>query len=203
MPEALKERHSLLEDVQAILFGTVMIAFALNLFAHSQLLVGGAAGLALIGHYLSGLSVSTCFFLINLPFYYLGYRQLGLPFILRTIAAIACLSLLSDLTPRLVGFAHLDPLFASFLGGCLIGVGFIIIFRHGSSLGGINILVLYLQKKHGIGAGKVQLAIDSGILLAACFLIPWSAVLYSLLGAFLVNFLMIFNFKSSRYNGFS
>ncbi|SEJ48242.1 Uncharacterised 5xTM membrane BCR, YitT family COG1284 [Azotobacter beijerinckii] len=203
MPEALKERHSLLEDVQAILFGTVMIAFALNLFAHSQLLVGGAAGLALIGHYLSGFSVGTCFFLINLPFYYLGYRQLGLPFILRTIAAIACLSLLSDLTPRLVGFAYLDPLFASFLGGCLIGVGFIIIFRHGSSLGGINILVLYLQKKHGISVGKVQLAIDSGILLAACFLISWSAVLYSLLGAFLVNFLMIFNFKASRYNGFS
>ncbi|ASL25961.1 YitT family protein [Azotobacter chroococcum] len=202
MSDAQQERHSLLEDAQAILFGTVMIAFALNLFAHSQLLAGGAAGLALIGHYLSGLSVGTCFFVINLPFYYLGYRQLGLAFILRTIAAIACLSLLSDLTPRLAGFNRLDPLFASFLGDCLIGVGFII-FRHGSSLGGINILVLYLQKKHGISAGKVQLAIDSGILLAACFLIPWSAVLYSLLDAFLVNFLMIFNFKSSRYNGFS
>ncbi|SEQ50008.1 Uncharacterised 5xTM membrane BCR, YitT family COG1284 [Azotobacter beijerinckii] len=203
MPEALKERHSLLEDVQAILFGTVMIAFALNLFAHSQLLVGGAAGLALIGHYLSGFSVGTCFFLINLPFYYLGYRQLGLPFILRTIAAIACLSLLSDLTPRLVGFERLDPLYAAVLGGSLIGVGFIIIFRHGSSLGGINILVLYLQKKHGLGAGKVQLAVDASILLAACFLIPWSAMLYSLLSAFLANSLMIFNFKSSRYNGFS
>lgn len=199
----LRERHTLVEDVQAILVGTLIIAFGLNLYAHGQFLTGGAAGLALLGHYLSGLSVGACFFLINLPFYYLGYKRMGLAFILRTFAAITALSLFSDLVPRVVSLQQIDPLFAAIFGGCLIGVGFILVFRHGASLGGVTILALYWQDRYGISAGKVQMAIDSLILLAAFFLVSWASALYSIIGAAIINAIMILNFKKARYNGFS
>lgn len=197
------QRHSLVDDVQAIVVGTLLIAFGMNLYAHCQFLTGGAAGLALLGHYLSRLSVGTCFFVINLPFYYLGYKRMGRAFIVRTFAAICALSVFSDWLPRLIEFQHLDPLLATVLGGCLIGVGFILIFRHGASLGGVTILALYWQQRHGISAGKVQMAIDGCILLAAFFTVSWGSALYSVLGAVLINLIMVLNFKKARYAGFS
>jgi len=199
----VQQRHTLIEDAQAILIGTLLIAFGISLYANCQFITGGAAGLALLAHYLSGWSVGTCFFLINLPFYYLGYKRMGMPFILRTFAAICALALFSNLIPQLISFQALNPLFATLLGGCVIGVGFVMIFRHGASLGGVTIVALYLQDKHGISAGKVQMVIDGLILLAAFFTVSGQAALLSIVGAALINVIMILNFKKARYNGFS
>lgn len=201
--EEVRQKHTLIEDLQAILVGTLLIALGMNLYAQCHFLTGGAAGMALLGHYLSGWSVGTCFFLINLPFYYIGYKRMGLHFILRTFAAITSLSLISNLLPYVMSFAWLDPLFAAVLGGCVIGVGFILIFRHGASLGGVTILALYWQARFGISAGKTQMGIDCLILLAAFFTVSWGSALYSILGALLINLIMMLNFKKTRYNGFS
>ncbi len=198
-----RQKHTLVEDLQAILTGTLLLALGMNLYAQCHFLTGGAAGMALLGHYLSDWSVGTCFFLVNLPFYYIGYKRMGLLFILRTFAAITSLSLFSNLIPHVMSFATLDPLFAAVLGGCLIGVGFILVFRHGASLGGVTILALYWQARYGISAGKTQMGIDCLILLAAFLTVSWSSALYSVLGALLINLIMMLNFKKTRYNGFS
>lgn len=199
----LPQRHSLVEDLQAILVGTLLIATGMFLYAQGQFLTGGAAGLALLGHYLSGWSVGTCFFVINLPFYYLGYKRMGKAFIVRTFCAITALSVFSDWLPQLLSFEYLDPMLATLLGGCMIGVGFILIFRHGASLGGVTILALYWQQRYGASAGKVQMGIDGGILTAAFFTVSWSSALYSILGAVSINLIMMLNFKKERYAGFS
>ncbi|MCV4285526.1 YitT family protein [Pseudomonas capsici] len=198
-----RQKHTLVEDLQAILTGTLLLALGMNLYAQCHFLTGGAAGMALLGHYLSDWSVGTCFFVVNLPFYYIGYKRMGLQFILRTFAAITSLSLFSNLIPHVMSFATLDPLFAAVLGGCLIGVGFILVFRHGASLGGVTILALYWQARYGISAGKTQMGIDCLILLAAFLTVSWSSALYSVLGALLINLIMMLNFKKTRYNGFS
>ena len=69
------------------------------------------------------------------------------------------------------------------MGGCLIGLGMLVLFRHRASLGGVNILVLYLQDRHGWRAGYVQLAIDGAIMLLALALLPLERVGLSVLGA--------------------
>ncbi|MDH1339291.1 YitT family protein [Ectopseudomonas oleovorans] len=196
-------RHSLLEDLQAIFIASLLIAFALNLFAQQHMLTGGTAGLALLGHYQFGLSMGLCTFLANLPFYYLGFRQMGLAFVIRTFAAVTAVSLFTELIARLVLFQSVAPLFAVVFGGCLIGVGFILLFRHGASLGGFGVLALYCQKRYGVSAGKVQLAIDGLILLTGFLFTPWPAAVYSLLGAVLINLILILNHKGSRYIGYS
>ncbi|MBF6029810.1 YitT family protein [Pseudomonas sp. P115] len=200
---AIEHKHTLLEDTQAIVIGTALIALALNMYAKCTLITGGATGLALLTHYFTGWTIGLALFAINLPFYWLGYKRMGLAFIIRTLIAISSLALLTDQLPRWVSFNELHPLFAALMGGGLIGLGFIIVFRHGASLGGVNILVLHWQAKYRINAGKTQMAIDVAILLSALLIAPVSAVLYSLLGCVLVNVLMILNFKPSRYLGHS
>ena len=82
------------------------------------------------------------FFLINLPFYWLAIRRMGWNFTLRTFVAIALVSVFSELTAGWVSFASLQPLYAALMGGSLIGIGMLVLFRHRTSLGGINILAL-------------------------------------------------------------
>lgn len=198
-----RQRHSWLEDAQSILVGTLLIAFGMNLYACGHLITGGGAGLGLLGHYLTGWSVGTCFLLINLPLYYLGYKKLGGPFILRTCAAACTLAVLSNTLPGLISYNSLNPLFAALVGGALIGVGIVLICRHGASLGGVFIVSLYIHDKYGPSVGKVQLAIDCMILSASLVSVSWHALLLSILGAVVINLILIFNFKKYRYNGFS
>jgi len=160
------EQHSWLEDVQALLSATLLIALAINLYKGAGLLTGGTAGLGFLLSYLTPLSFGVGYFLINLPFYVLAWRRMGWRFTLRTLCAVSLVALFADLGSRWVRFEALQPVYAAVLGGILMGIGMLILFRHRASLGGVNLLVLYLQDRHGWRAGKVQMAIDCLILLA-------------------------------------
>ena len=52
------------------------------------------------------------------------------------------------------------PRWPVILGSLLAGIGLIVLFRHQASLGGVNILALYLQQSRGWRAGYVQLVVD-------------------------------------------
>lgn len=75
------------------------------------------------------------------------------------------------------------------------------LFRHHTGLGGINILVIFLQETWGIRAGYFQLAVDLAILGAAFFVLTPEYLLLSILGATVVNMIIGINHKPGRYLG--
>ncbi len=89
------------------------------------------------------------------------------------------------------------------IGGLLIGVGLLILFRHRFSLGGINLLALYAQERLGLRAGYVQLGVDALIVLAALLILPIEKVGLSLLAAVVLNLVLAVNHRPGRYNGVS
>jgi uncharacterized membrane-anchored protein YitT (DUF2179 family) len=193
--------HSPLEDAQALVTGTLFVALGVAMFQHAGSLTGGTAGIAFLIHYLTGWRFGPVFFLLNLPFVWLALRQMGLRFTLKTFAAIGLLSVATEALPTLLGFAQLNAIFAAVMGGFLIGVGLLVLFRHQASLGGLNVLALWLQQRCGWRAGQVQLAIDVAILAAAfVFLAPGKAML-SLLGAIALNMVVAVNHRPGRYLG--
>ncbi len=193
--------HSLTEDAQALVVGTLFVALGITLYAKVGLLTGGTAGLALLVHYVTGLSFGLLFFLINLPFVWLAVRALGWAFTLKSFAAVGLLSLLTELLPRWIDVARLDPLFAALMGGLLMGMGLLILFRHHASLGGINVLVLYLQQRYGLRAGKVQMAVDCLIVLASVAVVPLSLLALSIIGSVALNLVVATNHRPGRYLG--
>ena len=166
------ERHKLYEDVLAMLLGTLFVALGVVIYAEAMLLVGGAAGVALLLQYVTGAQFWLVFFLVNLPFYLLAVKRMGWLFTLRTFVAVSLVSLFSRLTASWVDFSYLDPAYAAVMGGGLSGMGLLMLFRHRTGLGGLNILALYLQETWGIRAGYFQLAVDLAILAAAFFVLP-------------------------------
>ncbi len=197
------DRHRHHEDLMALLLGTLFVALGVTLYGQALLLTGSTAGMAFLLQYASGWPFGVGFFLINLPFYWLAIRRLGWSFTLRTFAAIVLVSLFSELTGRWIQIEAVAPLYAALMGGGLIGIGMLVLFRHRASLGGVNILVLYLQDRYGWRAGYLQLGIDGAIMLLALVWLPADRVGLSVLGAVALNMIIALNHKPGRYLGVS
>ncbi|MEM7644861.1 MAG: YitT family protein [Pseudomonadota bacterium] len=198
-PERLA--HTPLEDAQAFLLGTALCALGVRLLTAAGLVTGQTAGLGVLLSYVTDLSFAVWFFVVNLPFYILGWLRMGARFVVKTVIVVTLVSVFSALMPGVVTFEQLDPWAASALAGATIGMGLIVIFRHGASLGGIGILALWMQERFGIQAGWVQLGFDALLFLGAALVLdPW-LVAASLLGAVIVNLIIAVNHRRDRYIG--
>ncbi|AWM60076.1 YitT family protein [Stutzerimonas stutzeri] len=200
---AIFVRHPLWEDGLALLTGTALVALGIAFYSHAGLLTGGTVGLAFLLKYLAGWSFGPVFFLLNLPFYALAIWRMGWPFTLRTVCAVGLVSLFAELTPQWMRFAELNVVYAAVFGGFAIGIGLLILFRHRASLGGVNILALFLQERFGLRAGTFQMGIDALIVMAAVFVVPVDKVLLSVLGAVALNLVLAINHRADRYMGVS
>lgn len=192
-------RHSPLEDLQALVIGTLLVALAVTLFQHAGLLSGGTAGIAFLMHYLGGWSFGVAYFVLNLPFYWLSWRHMGRGFTLRTLVAVVLVSVMSEALPRHLAIARMDPWLAAVLGGILMGNGFLVLFRHHASLGGLGILALIAQSKRGLRAGHVQMAFDALIVAAAVFTVPLDRVALSIAAVVVLNLVIATNHRPGRY----
>jgi uncharacterized membrane-anchored protein YitT (DUF2179 family) len=201
--EAAVTLHRPYEDVAAILTGALMVALGVTFFATAGLATGGTAGLALLLGHATGFGFGAVFFAVNLPFYYLAVKKMGWKLAARTFAAVLLVSLFAKVTAAAVHVGPVDPIFAAAAGGALTGIGILILFRHQMSLGGVNILALYLQERHHMRAGYVQMAVDALILLASIFVLDIDKLALSLLGTLVLNLVLAMNHRPGRYTGMS
>lgn len=192
-------RHRLWEDGMALLIGTALVALGVAFYTKAMLAISSMAGLALLVHYATGANFGTVFFLLNLPFYALGWHRLGWRFALRTFIAVGLVSILSRYTPIWLRIDTIDPAYAALVGGALMGAGMLVLFRHRTGLGGVNILALWFQEAFGIRAGWFQLGVDLTILLASLFILPLQQVALSIVGAMVLNAIVAINHQPGRY----
>lgn len=176
-----------------------MCSFAVLILTGAGLMTGQTAGLAVLISYATGYSFGLVFFLINVPFYTLAYRQLGAAFTVKTFLSVAMISGFSFVVEDLVqvGLAH--PAVAAVLFGMIAGAGLLAIFRHRASLGGIGILAYWLQERMGWRAGWVQLGFDLVLFACALALLDPVLLLWSLLGAVVLNAIIAVNHRRDRY----
>lgn len=193
--------HSSAEDLLALSTGAVLAAMGVSLFKEAGLLTGGNVGLALLLSYTSGWDVSLTLLLCNTPFYALAALRMGVAFTLKTVLAVGFTSGFLHFMPRLVGFTQVSPWAAAGMGGVLAGIGMLILFRHRASLGGFNVLVVFLQDKLGWSAGKVQLALDAVILAGSAIATGagLQTIACSLLAVTVLNLVLMVNHRPGRY----
>lgn len=201
MPDTSSQpkKHTLIEDAQGLAYGSFLASVGVLLLTHLGFVTGQTAGLALLISYATGWGFAPVFFVVNLPFYWLGYRRLGLAFMVKSFLAVGLLSVLVALLPPLLQFGHVHPGVGAVLIGFLSGSALLALFRHGASLGGIGIVALYLQDKTGFRAGWTQMIVDAAIFACALLLQEWRAVAWSFLGAVVLNLVIAINHRRDRY----
>jgi len=195
-------KHTLFEDLQAIFTGALAVALGVLFLKQAGLLTGGTTGLAILIHYSTGINFGLTLFCVNLPFYILAVKRMGWRFTLKTLFAVFLVSSMAEFIPIWLKIDAIEPIFAAIGGGLLVGMGLLIVFRHKASMGGFNVLALYLQDRYGLPVGKTQMALDVSIVIAGLWLIPPWLLLVSVMGAVVLNFVLTVNHKPGRYTGF-
>jgi uncharacterized membrane-anchored protein YitT (DUF2179 family) len=193
--------HSRLEDGVALLTGTFLVSFGLYLLTTVSAVTGGTAGVALLAAYGLDLRFGPLYVLVNVPFLLLAAHQLGWRFVARTLVAVALVAGFTELHPELFEIATLATPYAVVVGNLLIGIGMLMLFRHGASLGGFNVVALLTQQRLGWRAGYVQMALDVAVILAALAMVEPGIVLWSALGGAVLNMVLALNHRPGRYLG--
>jgi len=192
-------RHTAIEDVQGLSLGIFLCGFGLHFLTSAGLMTGQTAGIAVILSYAMGWSFGVTFFVINLPFYFLAYRRLGLEFTVKSLISVTLLSVVTEVLPLGMTLEALHPGLAAIAFGACAGIGLLAMFRHNGSMGGLGVVALLVQDTTGFRAGYVQLLTDAVIFALAALIFPLQAILWSLLGAVILNLTIAVNHRRDRY----
>lgn len=184
-----------------MLTGTVLASLGLFLLQGAGAVTGGTAGLSLLLTHLLPVSFAGIFVTVSAPFILLGARRRGWGFATRTVAAVVVVSGLSLLQPGAITLTRLSPVYGTLVGNLLCGLGILILFRHGASLGGFNIVALVAQQRRRWRAGYVQLVLDGLVLALYALTAPGPALLYSAAGTVVLNLVLAMNHRPGRYLG--
>lgn len=191
--------HSVWEDAGAIVVSSFMLSWGMFLLHTVKAVSGGLAGTAFVITYASGLPLGAVFFVVNVPFYYFAIRRMGWAFGIKTFLVVLLASVFTGLQQSFITIDHIDPLYACIFSGLSVGIGMLIIFRHGASAGGFGIVAAYAQEKLGWRAGFTQGALDLVVLAASIPLVQPLILLYSVLGTLVLNLVLAMNHRPGRY----
>ncbi|MBG9456512.1 membrane protein [Lysinibacillus sphaericus] len=172
-----------------IIIGAVIAAYGLEaVLIPNEVIDGGVTGLSIMGAALFGIPLGVLLFVLNIPFIYIGYKQVGKTFALMSTAGIAALSISTVLmhdVKTILG--PNDPLLIVLSGGMLLGVGIGIVLRNGGALDGSEILAVLLSRKVPFSVGDIILFINAFIFLGASFIFGLESALYSALTYFIAK----------------
>lgn len=186
----MAKKNKLLRETKRciILFlGSIIYAAGLEIFlVPNNVIDGGVVGIAIMASYLTGLPLGVFLIVINIPFIYLGYKQIGKTFTLSTIFAIASLSYWSNIFLPIPGLTS-DLFLASVFGGIILGIGVGLIVRYGGSLDGSEIIAILMDKQSSFSVGEIVMVINLFILSAAGLVFGWDRAMYSLVAYFIAS----------------
>ncbi|MDQ0202368.1 YitT family protein [Pectinatus haikarae] len=169
-----------------LFIGSIITAVGLELFlVPNHIIDGGIVGISIMGSYLSGLPLGVFLTILNIPFLYLGYRNLGKSFVVASIFSIICLSGWTSVFVPIKEVTE-TPFLAAVFGGIVTGLGVGLIIRNGGSLDGTEMVAIILDKKTVFSIGEIVMFINLFILSGAGLVFGWDNAMYSLIAYFII-----------------
>lgn len=169
-----------LRDGIWILIGVVSAAFGLKGFLlPNSFIDGGVMGISLLTREITGFSLPILIVVINLPFLYLGFSQIGKRFAFKSVTAIIFLALALQFIP--FEAVTSDKLLISVFGGFFLGVGIGFSVRGGAVIDGTEVLAIFLNKKTGLSIGDIILLFNVIIFIFGAYILSVEVALYAIL----------------------
>lgn len=197
--KASSYRQSWRKLTVAIFYG-LCLGVALNLFwIPGRISAGGVTGLAqviaiIFDRYLNfsifGLQITkimspaNLIFLINVPLFWIAWRDIGKSFTIFTFITVLMSSVMISALTGLKPITT-DPMICAIFGAVINGAGIGFALRNGLSSGGTDIIGLALHKRMEITVGTVNTIINAGVVLMTGFLEGWPSALYSVVSIFI------------------
>jgi len=183
--EHKKSKGDLIRRLIAVPIGAFIVAVGLEIFLiPNHVIDGGITGISIMLSVTLGLPIGIFLILLNIPFFLLGYKQIGKTFALTSLLGIALMSLFTQLLVPVRPLTT-DPILATVFGGLLVGIGVGLVVRNGGSTDGTEILAILVNKGTPFSVGELVMFINVFILSAAGFVFSWDRAMYSLMAYFI------------------
>ncbi|MDN3018692.1 YitT family protein [Paenibacillus sp. BSR1-1] len=177
-------KKKLFQRVLLITIGAILMAVGLEIFlVPNNVIDGGITGISIMLSYLTGWKIGIFLFILNIPFFFIGYKQIGKTFALSTLYGIIVLSIATTLLHPVPAFTQ-DITLATVFGGVVLGIGVGIVIRYGGSLDGTEILAILFNNKLPFSVGEIIMFFNLFILGSAGFVFSWDRAMYSLIAYF-------------------
>lgn len=162
------------------------LGYAFILYPNS-LITGGITGVSTIINFALGYPVGIVMIILNIPIFILGFRKLGLKFMLDSMSSMLLISVLIDIFLTFAVPVTKNQLLASIFGGAVCGLGLGLAFTTGATTGGTDIIArVYRLKYQHINIGQVILMIDALILAAYALIFKtFDSAMYSVIAVFI------------------
>ena len=168
-----------------IILGAMLAAYSLDTFLiPNNILDGGVTGISIIVSKVFSIPMSLLVILINIPFVYIGYRNLGKSFLMRTIVSMLTFSLALSFFESLHEVTD-EILLATIFGGVLLGIGVGLVIRFGACVDGTESVALVISKKTSLSVGQIVMIFNFVIYSIAALTFGIDRALYSVLTYFI------------------
>jgi len=160
---SIKKSNKLKKVSRALLviIGALITAYGLEaVLIPNNVSDGGVTGLSIVGSKLFGLPLGLLIGVINIPFVWLGYKQIGKSFAIYSVIGIASLAVGTSLMHHVPTIIQGDTLLITVVGGIIIGFGMGLALRNGGALDGIDMLAVLLSRKLPFGTSDLILFLN-------------------------------------------
>lgn len=184
-PTTGSRKKRLLRRLVFLTFGALLMAVGLEIFlVPNKIIDGGITGVSIMVSHFTSIPLGFFLALFNLPFLFIGYKQIGKTFALSTLYAVLIMSV-STYFLHPVKPLTIDPLLAAVFGGIFLGIGVGLVIRSGGSLDGTEIIAILINKRTPFSVGEIVMFINVFILGSAGFVFGWDHAMYSLIAYYL------------------
>lgn len=171
--------------------GAAFAAFALEeILVANSILDGGVNGISIIVSKLTSIGLGVVIFFLNLPFLYIGFKNLGSRFLVKSFYSMGIFAVFVELLDKVnMMFTH-DIILAMIYGGVLLGIGVGLIIKCGGCNDGTESVAIVISKKTSFSVGQIVLMFNLVIFTIAGFMFGIDRALYSLL-TYIITFKVI------------
>jgi uncharacterized membrane-anchored protein YitT (DUF2179 family) len=185
MTKKRKKIYAIISKILFIIIGATLYSLGLEIFLiPNHLIDGGVVGISIMANHFSYVPLGILTFVLNIPFFVIGYKQIGKTFALSTTFSVICYSIGVSILKPIPGITH-DILLASVFGGIIVGLGIGIIIRNGGSTDGTEVVAIILDKRINFSLGEIIMFFNFFILTTAGFIFGWDRAMYSLIAYFI------------------
>lgn len=184
MLKKYNEYYHIASRIIFMVLGATLASIGLEIFLiPNNIIDGGVVGISIMASHVTKLPLGLFTFILNIPFFIIGYKQIGRTFTISTLFSVILLSVGVSILHPIPGLTH-DVLLASVFGGIILGIGVGLIIRNGGSLDGTEIVAIILDKRMSFSIGEIVMFFNLFILSSAGFVFGWDRAMYSLIAYF-------------------
>lgn len=166
--------------------GASVAAMALELFLMPVMILdGGVVGVSFIINQLLKVPMGIVIIILNIPFFIVGYKQIGKSFVVKATYAMIVFSIMLEVFEPVD--ATEDALLATVFGGIFLGVGVGLVLKNGGCIDGTEAAALLISKKTQFSVGQIILVINVVIYSVAGCLFGLDRAMYSLITYFITS----------------